>query len=551
LASRALRNGAALGPGHANLIVDEKDLRMIERRSLLSGAGAAATVGLARPAVAQRGQVLRYVPQANLANPDPIWTTATVAQLHGYMVWDTLFGIDDHLIGRPQMLAGSEVSADALTWKMTLRDGLLWHDGEPVLSKDCVASIQRWGKRDGFGQRLLAQTAEISVVNDKAFQIRLTRPFPVMTYALGANNCFIMPERIARTDAFTQITEFVGSGPFKFLKDEWVSGASAAYARNDKYLPRQEPPSYYSGGKVVNFDRVEWKIMTDPATAGAALQQGEIDWWENPLFDLLPMLKTSAGVKVQVLDPLGALGVVAVNHTQPPFDNPKLLQAMLVAISQQDYLDAVLGDQQSLGRKAGFFIPGSPLASDVDMDRIAGKRDVALAKKLVAESGYKNEPVLLMSPSDQPQLTAMAQVTDAFYKSIGLNSQYTSMDWGTLVARRASHEAASKGGWNSFCTTWGGLNVSNPGSHYPLRGNGNGGWFGWPTDDKMEALREKWFDAADVAAQRAVCMDMQRLAFQDLPFFPTGQWFTPTAYRDNLSGFVKAGLVLFWGVKRV
>jgi peptide/nickel transport system substrate-binding protein len=159
--------------------------------------------------------------------------------------------------------------------------------------------------------------------------------------------------------------------------------------------------------------------------------------------------------------------------------------------------------------------------------------------------------VVLMSPSDQPQLTAMAQVTDAFFKSIGINSQYTSMDWGTLVTRRASHEPSAKGGWNSFCTTWGGLNVSNPGSHFPLRGNGNGGWFGWPTDEKMEALREKWFEASDLPAQQAVCRDMQRLAFQDLPFFPTGQWFTPTGYRDNLTGFVKAGVLVFWGVRRV
>jgi peptide/nickel transport system substrate-binding protein len=524
------------------------EVGMIKRRGLLAGAAAA---GLARPAVAGGASVLRYVPQANLANPDPIWTTATVAQLHGYMVWDTLFGVDEGLVGRPQMLAGSDTSSDGLTWTMTLRDGLLWHDGETVLSRDCIASLQRWGKRDGFGQRLISQTAEMKVVDDKTFTIRLTKPFPVMGYALGANGCFMMPERIAKTDAFTQISEYVGSGPFKFLKNEWVSGASAAYAKFDTYMPRQEAPSYFAGGKVVNFDRVEWVIMPDPATAAGALQRGEVDWWENPLFDLLPMLKTAPGIKIEVLDPLGALGVVAVNHTQPPFDNPKLLQAMLVAINQQDYLDAVLGDQQSLGRTAGFFIPGSPLANDVGMDKILGKRDVALAKKLVAESGYKGEPVVLMSPSDQPQLTAMAQVTDAFYKSIGLNSVYTSMDWGTLVSRRASHEPSDKGGWNSFCTTWGGLNVSNPGSHFPLRGNGAGGWFGWPTDPAMEALREKWFEAADVPAQQAVCKDMQRLAFQDLPFFPTGAWFTPTGYRNNLTGFVKAGFMLFWGVKRV
>ncbi|WP_428490662.1 ABC transporter substrate-binding protein [Rhodopila sp.] len=523
---------------------------MIDRRSVLTG-GAAAAASLASPALAADPKVLRYVPQANLANPDPIWTTATIATLHGYMVWDTLFGIDESLVGRPQMLAGSETSTDGLTWKMTLRDGLLWHDNQPVLSKDCIPSIQRWGKRDGFGQRLMSLTAEMKVIDDKTFQIRLTRPFPQMAYALGANGCFIMPERIAKTDAFTQISEYIGSGPFKFLKDEWISGASAAYAKNDKYVPRQESPSYWSGGKVVNFDRVEWKIMPDPATAAEALQSGEVDWWENPLIDLLPMLKTAPGVKLEVLDPLGALGVVGVNHTQPPFDNPKLLQAILVAINQHDYMDAVLGDQQSLGQTAGFFIDGSPMASDVDMNKINGKRNLPLAKKMVAESGYKGEPIVLMSPSDQAQLSAMAQVTDAFYKSIGLNSKYTSMDWGTLVSRRASHAPSDKGGWNSFCTTWGGLQVSNPGGNFPLRGNGNGGWFGWPTDPKMEALRDKWFDTPDLAGQQTVCRDMQRLAFQNLPFFPTGQWFTPTGHRDDLTGFVKAGVMLFWGVKRV
>jgi peptide/nickel transport system substrate-binding protein len=214
-------------------------------------------------------------------------------------------------------------------------------------------------------------------------------------------------------------------------------------------------------------------------------------------------------------------------------------------------MNAVLGEQQQLGRNAGFFIPGSPFANDVDMNIPTSKRDVALAKKLVAESGYKGEPVLLMSPSDQPQLTAMCQVVDAMYKSVGINSQYTSMDWGTLVSRRAKHEPPDQGGWNSFCTTWGGLSVSNPGAHYPLRGNGKDGWFGWPVDPEMEALREKWFEAPDLAVQKTVCEDMQRLAFKDVPFYPTGQWFTPTGYRDYLTGLVRAGLVVFWGVKRV
>jgi peptide/nickel transport system substrate-binding protein len=522
----------------------------MKRRDVLAGSAAALAAALARPALAQGARILKYVPQTDLANPDPIWTTTTIAAVHGFMVWDTLYGIDEGLAGRPQMVAGHDVSSDGLTWTFTLRDGLLFHDGEPVRSGDCIASVQRWGKRNGFGQRLLGQTAEMKALDDKRFQIRLTKPYPLMAFSLGSN-CFVMPERIAATDAFTQIKEYVGSGPFRFLRDEWVAGASAAYARNEKYVPRQEPPSRTAGGKVVHFDRVEWSVIPDPATQGGALQRGEVDWVEQPSFDLLPSLRKMPGVTVEVLDDLGVLAVIGLNHTQPPFDNRKLLRAILPAVNQDDYLDAVLGEERSLGQKAGIFTPGSPYANTAGIAAITGKRDVELAKRLVAESGYKGEPIVLMSPADNPHLVQMAQVTDAMFKSLGLNSQYTSMDWGTMTTRRASHAPSSQGGWNAFPTTWAGLTVSNPGSSYPLRGNGIGGWFGWPVDEKMEALREKWFEAPDLAVQKAICEDMQRLAIEDVPFYSCGQWTEPTAYRDSLTGFVKAGVMLFWGVKRV
>ena len=398
----------------------------------------------------------------------------------------------------------------------------------------------------------MSRIAEMKVEDDKKFTIRLNKPFALLPYALGANGCFIMPERMAKTDPFKQITEYVGSGPFIFLKDEWVAGASAAYAKNTKYVPRQEPPSYWSGGKVVYFDRVEWKIMPDPATAMGALQTGEVDWWEDPVFDLLPTLEKSPHVVIEVIDPLGALGIIAVNHTLPPFNNRKLLQALLPAVNQDEYMDAVLGDfKAKYGRKAGFFIPGSPYANNADMDKLLGPRNVDLAKKLVSESGYSGEKVLLMSPSDQEQLKQMVEVTNALYQSVGINTDFVSMDWATLVSRRANRDPVDKGGWNSFCTTWGGLSVSNPGSDFPLRGNGYGGWFGWPTDPQMEALRDQWFDAPDLEAQQGITENMQKLAFQDLPYIPVGQWFTPTGHRDNIVDIVKAGIIVFWGVKRV
>ena len=525
----------------------------MRRRDVLSGAASAALAGtLARPAIAQGDlRVLRFVPQANLANPDPVWTTATVAINHGYMVFDTLYGIDDTVTSQPQMCAGHEVTPDERTWTFTLRDGLLFHDNEPVRAIDCTTSLRRWSVKDPFGQQLALLTDEMQPLDDKRFQIRLKQPFRQMLYALGARNCFMMPERMAKTPASEQIKEYVGSGPYRFLTDEWVSGARAAWARFQKYVPRSEVPSYFAGGKVVHFDRVEWIVQPDPATAAAALQTGEVDWLELPLIDLVPMLKQATDVQVAVFDPFGWLGVLAFNHLYPPFDNPRLLRALLPAVDQKAYVQSMVGEQTDLGRHpVGYFTHGQAMANDAGLGVLSGSRDVALARKLVAESGYNGEPVLLMSPTDQPALAQITQVTRSLFQEVGLNVQFMAMDWGSVVSRRANQSPPDKGGWNSFCTLWGGLTVSNPGSSYPLRANGRRGWFGWPTDDKLEALRQQWFDAPDLAAQQAVCRQIQLRAFEIVPFIPLGQIYQPTAFRKNVKDIVKAAIPLFWGVRK-
>jgi peptide/nickel transport system substrate-binding protein len=527
----------------------------MRRREILKGVFTTATMGaagLACPAIAQaEARTLHFVPQANLANPDPIWTTATVAINHGYMVFDTLYGIDAAVQSHPQMCAGHEISDDKLTWTFTLREGLLFHDNERVRAVDCTTSISRWATKDPFGQQLVSLTEEMKALDDTRFSIRLKKPFSQMLYALGTRNCFMMPERMAKTPSSEQIKEHVGSGPFRFLKEEWVSGARAAWAKFENYTPRQEPPSYFSGGKVVNVDRVEWLVQPDPATAAAALQTGEVDWVELPLIDLLPMLKQSPGIEVKVFDPFGWIGVLAMNHLYPPFDNVKLRRALLPAVDQHSFVQSIVGEQSDLGRvPVGYFTDGSPMANTAGLEALSGPRDLALAKKLVAESGYKGEPVLLMSPTDQPALQQESQLTRSLFQELGLNVEYMAMDWGSLVTRRANSSPPDKGGWNAFCTLWGGLTVSNPGSSYPLRANGKGGWFGWPTDEKLEALRQQWFDAPDLASQQALCEQIQQRAFEVVPFIPLGQVFQPTAFRSSITDIVKAAIPLFWGVKK-
>jgi peptide/nickel transport system substrate-binding protein len=529
----------------------------VKRRTVLAGvpAGAIAQAAapLCRPAIGQNmaARVVRFVPQANLTSPDPVWTTANVTRNHAYMVWDTLYGLSTDLRPSPQMCAGHDMSEDGLTWRFTLRDGLLFHDGEPVRATDCIASLARWSKRDTFGQLLAARLANMTVLDDRRFQLQLTRPFPILIRAIAANNCFMMPERIARTDPFKQIDEIVGSGPFRFVRDEWVAGSRAVYARFDRYQPREEAPDFTAGGKSVKVDRVEWNVMPDPATASAALQSGEVDWLEQPLIDLLPLLRRNPNIRVETLDPFGVVGVVVFNHLHPPFDNVKLRRALLPAIDQTEYVAAVMGNESTTAKTGvGVFTVGSPLANTSGLDVLTGPRDVALARKLVAESGYRGESVVLLSPSDYASLQAVAQVTRDVFQRVGLNVDYVSTDWGTVIARRASKEPVEKGGWSTFVTTADGIGLANPIGNNMIRGAGANGWFGWPASPRLRALREAWLDASDMAAQVSIAEDIQRTVWDEVPYIPVGQWSLPVAYRTRLSGIVRSGYPTFWNVAK-
>ncbi len=525
----------------------------MRRRQFVAGTAALAAASLNRPArAATSSKTLVFVPQADLSSIDPVWTTATVARNHGLMVYDTLYGIDENLQPQPQMLAGHEISDDQLTWTFTLRDGLLFHDNDKVRAIDCVASINRWAQRKGFGQKLISLTNEMKALDDKRFQIRLKSPFPLLPFALGGPDlCMIMPQRSAEVDPFKQISDTTGSGPFRFLPDERVAGAHFAWAKFDKYVPRQEKPSYWSGSKATYVDRIEWKIIPDSATAASALQTGEVDWLEFPLFDLLSTFRRDKNIQLVPISTLFLPAVIALNHTQPPFDNDKLRRAILPAIDQREFMTALVGDQSDLMTvPTGVFTPGTPMANDRDMQVFSGKRDIALAKRLVAESGYKGEPVVLMLPTDQSVLVPLVQMARSVFAEIGLNVDMQSMDWGTLVGRRASDKPASEGGWNSFCTSWDGITLSNPGSHLPLRGNGKAGWFGWPESPKLESLRDQWFAAPDEAAQKRICEQMQAVAFQEVPYIPIGSYLLPAAIRSNVTDIVRSGNTCFWGLKK-
>ncbi|WP_159992566.1 ABC transporter substrate-binding protein [Roseomonas sp. 18066] len=526
----------------------------MKRRSLLVAGAAALAAPLSGPALAQAPsqRVLKFIPQADLASLDPIWTTAYVTRNHGYMVFDTLFGMDANLRPVPQMAEGAVSDAEGKVWTIRLRDGLTFHDGSPVLAKDCVASLQRWGKRDAFGAALFAATDELAAVDDRTLRFRLKTPFPLLPYALGKAPSLmpaIMPERLALTDPFTQVTEMVGSGPFRFKADERVPGARVVYEKFSDYKPREDgKPGWTGGPKVVHFDRVEWNVVPDASTAASALRSGEADWWEYPLHDLLPMLQRGRDVKVEVTDPTGMIPTMRFNTTTTPFDNVAIRRALLGAVVQKDYMEAQVGALPEMYRTGvGVFCPGTPMASDAGMEALNGPRDLAAVKRAIEAAGYKGEKVVLLAGTDVPNVKNACDVAADMMQKAGLNVDYQALDWGTVIQRRGNREQTDKGGWSAYCSSWGGMDHLDPAGHLLLRGNAS--FFGWPKSDRLEELRNQWFAAPDLAAQQKVAADIQRQAFVDVPYLPFGQYIQPTAFRSSLTG-VLPGFATFWNVKR-
>jgi peptide/nickel transport system substrate-binding protein len=361
---------------------------------------------------------------------------------------------------------------------------------------------------------------------------------------------FMMPERLANTDPFTQITETIGSGPFKFVKDEFQPGHQVVYVKNTDYVPRKEPPSWASGGKVVKVDRVEWLYIPDAMTKAAALNAGEADWWENPPADVLPVLTANPDIVVQPADALPAPIMVKFNHLQPPFDNPKLRQAVMAVTDQADFLTALAGDKANWELCPSFFTCGGPSASDAGSQALTGPRDWDKAKKMVADSGYKGEKVVVLDAVDQPVSHSQALVVSDLMKRLGLNVEVQSMDWGTLVTRRAVKEPLDKGGWSVFATGWVGADLLDPAENPALRTNGPKGHFGWPTDDKIEELRTKWINATSSDDRKKLADAIQLRAFEVVPYLPTGQWRPKTAFRKNLKGVLTAPAFLLWNVEK-
>jgi peptide/nickel transport system substrate-binding protein len=511
-----------------------------------------ATGLLAGAAGSADATTLKAVMHSDIKIVDPIWTTAYISRNYGYMVYDTLFAMDEKGAIQPQMVDKYEVSADKLTYTFTLRDGLLWHDGAPVTAEDCIASIKRWAAKDSLGQKVMSFVDQITPQGAKTFTVKLKEPTGLLVFGLGkpsSNVPFMMPKRVAETDPNTQISDFTGSGPFMFKKDEWKPGDKAVYVKFDKYKPRSEPPSGLAGGKVAKVDRVEWIAMPDQQQAVNALLAGEIDYVETPAHDLLPLLKADSNIALIDYNPLGNQYTFRPNWLHKPFDNPKIRQALWYAFNQKDFLEAVIGNADYYKPCKAMFVCGSPLGSDAGTAGLL-ESNFQKARDLVNEGGYDGTPVVLMQSTDIGVLTNLAPVAKSLMERAGLKVDLQSMDWQTLVARRAKKDPPSAGGWNAFMTSWVSADILNP----VMAGFFNAGcdkaMFGWPCDTEVEKLRDAFARETDPAKQKQIAEAAQIRNTQVTTHVYLGQWYQPIAARKNVTGVMTAPVPVFWNIEK-
>ena len=526
----------------------------MKRRALVAGA-AAASFAPTRFAIGQQAdsKVLKFVPQANLTLLDPIFTTAQPTVHHGWAIYDLLFGVTRNLEPRPQMAEGYTLSDDGRTYLIKLREGLKFHNGEPVRAQDCAPSLARWAARETLGQTMWQYVDSCTAQDDRTIRIELKRPIPIFIEAIargGASVAFMMPEHVAKTDPFKQINDTTGSGPYRFLRNEYVSGSFAAYARFDGYVPRQEKAEWMVGGKVAHFERVEWHVIPDSATAAAALQSGEVDWYEQVQPDLIALLKRNPAIQLGYHNPTGYNGVLRFNHLHPPFNNVQVRRAVLMAASQDDYMASVTaGDASSYMTCKSVFPCGSHYAVEVGGAAMQG--NLEKARQMLRESGYKGEKAVVLSPTDLTTVGPFGDVTFDLLKKIGMNAELVATDWGTVVQRRVSREPVEKGGW-SVIHTWRPSTIGyTPIEHSQIRGLGSTAWFGWYKDEEMEVLTRQFVETTDKAERERTVLEIQKRAFDQVPYVPIGTFQIRSAYRKSLTGVLEGTGPYFWNVRRV
>ncbi len=486
------------------------------------------------PAVPARAEsVLRIVPQADVRVLDPHVTQATITHIFGLMIYDSPYSFDEAMVPHPQMVGATKVSDDKLSYEFTLRPGLKFSNGQPVTAADVVASLIRGSKQDPLMQLMMKRLARMEAIDANSFRIVLAKPFAYVEAALASPGAIVMRAEDMQAAGDKPVTTTIGSGPFRFDASGYTPGAKVSFTRNADYLPRDEPANGNAGGKRVKVDRVEWIIMPDLQTRVSALQKGEVDLLDQLPHDGIQSLKDRPDIVVEPSSQLGNMAFLRMNTLQPPFNDVRARRALAMLVDQKNYLSAAFTTDATWWQECfSFFGCGTPNGTQAGSEPYR-KPDPAAAKKLLAEAGYKGEKIVILSSQEIPLIGALAEVTGDALRSIGVNVDMQTSDWGTLVVRRARQDPVEKGGWSIFQSGTDVATITNPATNILIDARcDRNNYVGWPCSEQLEAMRTDMIDAPSQPRLEAYSQAL----WSELPSLLLGQYRQPVAWRKTISG---------------
>ena len=507
----------------------------------------------AAPAMAQdNNRILRVVPSADVSELDPTRGANLISRIYSHMVFDTLYALDKDLAPQPMMVDKRTLSDDGLTYSFTLRSGLKFHDGSPVTAKDVVASVNRWLKGTSIGNVLNARVASLAAVDTLTVRLLLKERFGLVEFMLagpGAPIAAIMKEADVNRPDNVPLTNPIGSGPFKYNVAERRAGAKVVFERNADYPSRSEPANGLAGARVVKFDRVEWTIMPDATTAANALATGEVDFWDSVGADLAPFLKRR-GITLRPRA-LPTYAFVRFNHQLPPFNDVRARQAIALLIDQNEMMPAVAGDDGKWSACFSFSVCGTVYGTEAGSEPYR-KVDVAKAKALLAEAGYKGETLIIVGTPQLAPINTMTQILARRLQDAGIKVDVQMTDFPGMLARiNQRNKAVGDGGYHLFPYYAIGASWFHPLTNVSVDLNCEGrSWPGYPCDAEGEKLRHAFLAAPDDAARKAGFEAFQRRMWTFLPHVPAGLFEVTNAHRPNVHGVVDDIFLNYWNIEK-
>ncbi len=518
-------------------------------RAFLTSAAVGFFCVVAAPVFAEQN-VLRVVIESDPPSLDPTQSTSAVVTYFADLVYEPLFAYDSKGSVQPQLVQNYTVSEDHLKYTFTLRDGATFHDGKPVKSADVIASLERFFSKDSSGSELKKRIKALQTSDDKSFTMTLSEPYGFVLDVLAKRTPtipYIYPAWTIAAGTGVPISDHIGSGPYIYDPQASRPGSVLTLRRNPQYAGRAEPQDLLAGSRKGGSDVIELHSMPDSQTAANALTAGEVDFISDLDPDLVEQLQTTPGIVVGPFDPRSGTILLRFNSLTPPFNDARARRAVAMVTDQSQYFPLVTARPEDGKECKSIFTCDSPYTNFVGSD-VIGNMDVDAAKKLVKESGYDGTPIVVLQPTDVPNLKAIALVAAQQLRSIGFNVEVAASDWATLIQRRALKVPQSEGGWNLFVTTATADQLDSPLNSLPANMNCETSWAGWPCDKVAEDIKSAFEKATSVDERKKLAADFQARILEVMPYVPAGQFVSLSAWSDKLQSIAKGPGAPFYGI---